>query len=602
MKNDSQLDRKSIRGFVKKIKIIEYIQESHKIKCSSSNCDLGADIKFLPALDLHHKNPLTKKFSLSAVIGYQLPKIMEILSDEDVGILCINCHRIIGSNTFNQYKELILDENLLNKTPLEIDKAIEQEIGGVEEKNKTKYEIKKWIKKRSIIEQLFGGKCVGCGIITVKNNLPALSFHHRNPELKENLWSQKLKFLEIKEISEVLIEEEIICLCSNCHRMINSHRFESNYKQIFIEAQNDTIDFIQKEVQDYYKKLHNNIDTFKFEKKYVKEHLKLLFQWHRGDFWKLYLIHVYGIIKLKNQNLFTRKDVAYSLNLEEIQRNQRRPFQQLVRKDYIAIIDENTFEHKFYLTKLGSMEVKKILHNFKKISEEDHNTILKQIKIEKTINFKKLHKELRTILSQKLYFGEGWKNYLIHIYKIVQEKGKNEVKSNELRESLDVVKDYSFTNERNPLQKLIKNGLVLEIKSNSSLPSVFILTNLGVKKAQSISSEINSMAGFKELGINLNDFIEGSNRRLNSFNKHLLYIHFINQLRGKNLFSMKELAEFLSYKAIQSNMITKLIDNELIELKNQKGRVNIYSLTPKGLKISKEIWDDFFPGIQPEDI
>lgn len=119
-----------------------------------------------------------------------------------------------------------------------------------------------WFKKRFIIEQLFDGKCAGCGQINVYNNLPALTFHHRNPEAKKESWSE-LRFLKTDEIINIIKEKDLICLCSNCHRLIYSTQFVHNYREIFSKIGLDQSDI--EKADKFYDTLFKNIANFKLK-------------------------------------------------------------------------------------------------------------------------------------------------------------------------------------------------------------------------------------------------------------------------------------------------------------------------------------------------
>lgn len=85
-----------------------------------------------------------------------------------------------------------------------------------------KIQVKKFVRKRFVLEQLYNGQCVGCGKITIYDNLPALEIHHRNEELKTFAKWQEIANLDCEDILKLLINEDCVCLCSNCHVFIHS--------------------------------------------------------------------------------------------------------------------------------------------------------------------------------------------------------------------------------------------------------------------------------------------------------------------------------------------------------------------------------------------
>ena len=72
--------------------------------------------------------------------------------------------------------------------------------------------IQRWIRLKKEWIDYLGGECQKCGY---KKYYGALEFHHRDPSMKDAVWSQ------IKKWSHDRIKKEIDkcdLLCSNCHR------------------------------------------------------------------------------------------------------------------------------------------------------------------------------------------------------------------------------------------------------------------------------------------------------------------------------------------------------------------------------------------------
>lgn len=142
----------------------------------------------------------------------------------------------------------MIDEAILNypnlKNKLEKDS---QYIGHV------KYMIKSWIRKRAIVEQLYGGKCINCG----ETNLSSLTFHHINPEKKKDISSGAFRKLSIKQLANKMIQEECICLCANCHTMIEATIFREHSEEIFVDMEKKEI--YVKKINYFYEKLTKNI-------------------------------------------------------------------------------------------------------------------------------------------------------------------------------------------------------------------------------------------------------------------------------------------------------------------------------------------------------
>ena len=116
------------------------------------------------------------------------------------------------------------------------------------------------IKKKIVFNHVYGGKCVGCGTVNTKNNLPALQFHHRNRNnpYKMSKTYVNLRNLEINEIINKLKSDNIIVLCGSCHRMEQSSQFEENYEKI---AKPEHWDQIKKD----YEMIEENIKNFTFK-------------------------------------------------------------------------------------------------------------------------------------------------------------------------------------------------------------------------------------------------------------------------------------------------------------------------------------------------
>lgn len=104
---------------------------------------------------------------------------MKQIEREKATILYGNCHSKQRSKYYSNHEKIIQENNL---NPLTSNNQISQYL-----KNKlpnANYEVRRLvshsIKKQIIIDHLYEGKCVGCGDINYKNNLPALQFHHRD--------------------------------------------------------------------------------------------------------------------------------------------------------------------------------------------------------------------------------------------------------------------------------------------------------------------------------------------------------------------------------------------------------------------------------------
>ena len=218
-----------INNFKKQIKVITFLFDK---KCR--NCHNGLHI--LPAMEFHHVNPNSKNHTWRTLRARNIDEIIRIIKSENLQVLCKNCHACEEVTNFDKFREIILSEKLSVNNIGEIDEIIYNEIKsnikyktdrrkGAQHRARIKYRIKKWIKKRLVIEILYRGACIGCGNIKIEGKLPALEFHHRNPNVKEFKW-EKLSKYPITKIITILKNEDCICLCKNCHSLVHSINFE----------------------------------------------------------------------------------------------------------------------------------------------------------------------------------------------------------------------------------------------------------------------------------------------------------------------------------------------------------------------------------------
>jgi len=91
--------------------------------------------------------------------------------------------------------------------------------------NKDKYSVSSFNSKKWFIDLKIGLKCINCGF----NHPAALDFHHVNP--KEKLFPINYSNFGRKSRGEILKEiEKCIVLCSNCHRIEHSIKYNEYIK------------------------------------------------------------------------------------------------------------------------------------------------------------------------------------------------------------------------------------------------------------------------------------------------------------------------------------------------------------------------------------
>lgn len=270
-------------------------------KCSK--CGLG--IVYLPALEFHH--PEEKKFSWYHIMDKSYKHAVKILKKEKVIVLCKNCHELEQSKTYNSFQDLILRPDIFLLSSDKLNELIEKVYQDI--LNKIYISdirlIHYLIKKRFVIEQLYNGQCIGCKEVTVYSNLPAFDFHHLEPEkIEEKSRWQTLKYLDSEDIIKALIEENCICLCSNCHRLLHT-RFNELAYEVFSKSNILNMNKILSEVNKFFNNLFENISHFSFDLDKIEFSSPLkLSGFPRYETWKLRLLQIYYYTLARNLKKF----------------------------------------------------------------------------------------------------------------------------------------------------------------------------------------------------------------------------------------------------------------------------------------------------------
>ncbi|MFX1568389.1 MAG: hypothetical protein ACFFCV_08475 [Promethearchaeota archaeon] len=221
--------RLQIKSWINKIHAFRFVTNG-LIKCKFCN---DGGIENLPIFDFHHPSTelsteLAREEGFWRSIRYKSwAKIKNELINQRVIAICRNCHATIGASFFNNYVVII---NHLNDP-----KLVTPNITPVKY---VRNELKTYIRKKKIFLELWDGRCYNCGFgITEDNieNLPALETHHLDPKRKSFHNFHKLCFLnsDIDKLKKILLEDNCICLCSNCHILEQSTFFIENKKEIF---------------------------------------------------------------------------------------------------------------------------------------------------------------------------------------------------------------------------------------------------------------------------------------------------------------------------------------------------------------------------------
>jgi predicted Zn-ribbon and HTH transcriptional regulator len=224
-------------------------------------CDeCGIDLVWLPAFVFHHPNRQLKTEEWAGIIASPYNKIIEWVKHDKVLPLCRNCHELISTKYFDDFRHIILRKNISILDKANINTVLNAEINSP----KLKFELKKWLRKRYIIERIFNGVCAGCENVNVFSNLPALTFHHRDPSKKKTKISNLLN-LSCEKLNEIIIGEEIICLCGNCHSLIHSNYLtylEPTLEKIISEP---AILTFKLRISKIFSSLNENIKCFRYK-------------------------------------------------------------------------------------------------------------------------------------------------------------------------------------------------------------------------------------------------------------------------------------------------------------------------------------------------
>jgi hypothetical protein len=271
--NLSELEQESIAKFKKKLYCIMNIYNG-KYQGKCPKCGIGVVV--LPSLDFHHvhkelKGLRIKNFGLK--YRKEINQLILDLEQEKVVLLCSNCHSPVQTNVLNLFDDLILKHDLFNFSADVIDKLIRCKTDELIKKSILKKSHKEpyiqriyhWIKKRSVIEQLFSNTCVGCGQIDYEN-LAVIQFHHKEKIVNKSKW-EKIKKFEIPKICEIIKKERMVALCSNCHRLLKEKHFINNLEIIFQGFPQNLIN----DVKNYYTKITNNINNFSYPQIEIKD-------------------------------------------------------------------------------------------------------------------------------------------------------------------------------------------------------------------------------------------------------------------------------------------------------------------------------------------
>ena len=301
---------------------------------------------------------------------YFLQEIINQMEKEKVILTCANHHNIIHTPYFIYFKKLINWEDIPNEFPYRdifdlpadiihsliiicLDNFYKTKTIDKENRNAIKLRLISFLKKRYIIDRIYGGVCPCCGEFNTKDHLPVFEYNHLY-ELSElnSEEREKRKKIKIPKLFESLSCSEIVremekkynnggYTCRNCHFVI--HGDVSNIDEIF-----DDEDVVKKVLYDKeitLEKFKQNLvhngsieDILKSEKvryESVIEYLFALFE-----------------ISRKKQSGVTRMDLGKYLGYKECRHIiERREFM----KEYVKVIaGGKNREPLYFLTSEGN--------------------------------------------------------------------------------------------------------------------------------------------------------------------------------------------------------------------------------------------------------
>ena len=448
------------------------------IKCQE--CNVGMEL-FI-ALQLHHP---TKSKEISLPDFYRISKekynlLLQRLKDDYVILLCDNHHREKHVFYPIEFKEIILKKDLFLMSAEEIDAFIDDYLSAFSTTEKYqeviyekyisqnkiipkgiiirwKYQIKKWIKKRFVFEQLFNGKCIICG----DTNLSHIAFHHLDSDLKESeqFW-QSIASFNCNKIINILIEQKCVSICSNCHQVI-SYKFHLSIKEVLKEFfSSKEIDKLSNEVLLNYNNAIGKVLNFKYDmtKINIKDPLKL--EVSINDIWKIHLIRIYFYLEIKERSFFFRNEILYDL---ELNRSIFDRIEKMIEMNYI--LKSGKF-NRYSLTKEGKEKANELVKEYFKIA----NKIKEKIKVLLSnkgkydyLDYLFSDKDKKFIRKKSYTEDEIRLKYCLIIFDLISKKGVNEFTSSELAPLLNC-KDRFDSINRNLGDKLLPYNLIEEIE------------------------------------------------------------------------------------------------------------------------------------------
>jgi len=359
-----------LRNLLRKKKYI--IDTIFNGKCCE--CDTG--MEFLPSLEFHHQIPGLKTTVWTHIKHKRITNIKTWIKKEKIIVLCSNCHEMKKEKYFRDFRDVILMIDLFDYSSEDIDEIINIAINthpiysfSRDYKRNIKIQLKKYIRKRFILNKLFNGKCVGCNITDISQSLPVLELHHLYPaEITTKSNWRDIANYHSNTIMNQIINEKSICLCSNCHILIRSKLI--NHVEDIFEDPIDRANFIEN-----YNTIISNIKTFNYPFNQVDISSPLKLKFSQDEFWKIHLMRI-SIIGKKNERCdFRVLDLVNLLNQDR--RSVRYYLDRLISLQFL-IKTQNTvfpYENNYRITDRGL----KTLEELKRINQGTYEKLKNDI-------------------------------------------------------------------------------------------------------------------------------------------------------------------------------------------------------------------------------
>ena len=358
-------DYKRIYNYKKKLIVVLKFFNG---KCSK--CDI--DIINLPAFQFHHPYAKFKTKKWRKIKGKNLQEIFEWIKRDRVDLLCANCHNSEQAVIYEDYKSLISKRNIFKMSAEEINKLIiksSSQLSNKLDRMHVREKIKEWIKKRFVIEKLYNGQCIGCGEITVKYDLSALEFHHKDPNQKkrEFKWNV-IEHLDSKQIIDFLIKEQCVCLCANCHNFIHSRFAEFVDEALegledFISLDNKT--YLSEKIRELYQKIIKRINLYKIKINENDNLTPLIKEIPHTKIWKVHLLKIYYYTQITENSSFKAYDLGNILEIT--MRHVYKHLNNFIKKR--LIVKDNDLRGVFKFTENGIIKVREFERKHKIISK-----------------------------------------------------------------------------------------------------------------------------------------------------------------------------------------------------------------------------------------